>query len=384
VKSTADVVIIGGGINGVAIAYNLAVRGCQRVVVLERNTLASGSTGRCGAGVRMQWGTEMNCRLARDSISHFERLNEELEFDGDIEFKQGGYLILAYHERQWEQFKKNVALQRSLGIPSRLVSPSEAGEIVPHLDLGGLIGATFCPKDGHVNPFKTTQAYAEAAARRGVEIRKFSEAVAIDRDASGRINRIVLAGGDEIATRVAVNAAGPYSQLVGKMAGVELPVHSERHQILVTEPVAPKQGPMVLSFAHGLYCQQTPHGSFIMGLGDPHEPRGFDVGSSWQFLENVAAKVTALMPALKEIRVVRQWAGLYNMTPDAQPILGEVPGVPGFFVAVGFSGHGFMLAPMTGILLAEMILGLKPTMDVSMLTLERFARGELIREPSVV
>lgn len=383
-KSAADVVIIGGGVNGTAIAYNLAVRGCRKVVVLERHTLASGSTGRCGAGVRMQWGTEMNCRLARDSILRFEGLNDELEYDGDIEFKQGGYLILAYHARQWEQFQKNVALQESLGIPSRLVSPAEARKMVPHLDLGGLIGATYCPKDGHINPFKTTQAYAEAAARRGVEIRKFTEAVAIGKDASGRVSRVVLANGDEIETRVVVNAGGPYSQLVGRMAGVELPVHSERHQILVTEPVAPKQGPMVLSFAHGLYCQQTPHGSFIMGLGDPHEPRGFDIGHSWSFLEDVADKVTTMMPALKEVRVVRQWAGLYNMTPDAQPILGEIPDVPGFYVAIGFSGHGFMLAPTTGVLLAEMILGQKPTMDISMLTIERFARGELIREPSVV
>ncbi len=381
---TADIVIIGGGINGVSIAYNLAVRGCRRVVLLERKTLASGSTGRCGAGVRMQWGTEMNCRLARDSILRFERLNQELEYDGDIEFKQGGYLILAFHQRQWEQFQKNVALQNSLGIPSRLVSPAEARRIVPHLEVGDLIGGTFCPKDGHINPFKATQAYAEAAARLGVEIRKFTETVAIGKDAAGRVQRVTLADGEVIETPVVVNAAGPYSQLVGEMAGVALPVHSERHQILVTEPVAPKQGPMVMSFAHGLYCQQTPHGSFIMGIGDPHEPRGFDTGHSWQFLEDVASKVTTMMPALKEVRVVRQWSGLYNMTPDAQPILGEIPEVPGYFVAVGFSGHGFMLAPMTGVLLAEMILGLAPTMDVSMLNVGRFARGELIREPSVV
>jgi len=383
VRSTADVVVIGGGVNGTAVAYNLAVRGCRKVVLLEKGTLACGSTGRCGAGVRMQWGTEMNCRLARESIARFETLGQELGFDGDIEFKQGGYLMLAYHERQWEQFGKNVALQNRLGIPSRLVAPDEARRIVPHLSLEGLLGATFCPKDGHVNPFKTVQAYAEAGARLGVAIRKFAEVTGITRT-TVRLKRVALANGDEIETPVVVNTAGPYSRQVGRLAGVELPVHSERHQILVTEPVAPLQGPMVMSFAHGLYCQQTPHGSFVMGLGDPHEPKGFDIGHSWSFLEDVAAKVTQVMPILKEVRVVRQWSGLYNMTEDAQPILGQVPEFPGFFQAIGFSGHGFMLAPITGILLAEMILGLGTSLDVSMLNLERFSRGELIREPSVV
>jgi len=383
VKSTADVVIIGGGVNGTSVAYNLAVRGCHRVVLFEKGSLASGSTGRCGAGVRMQWGTRTNCRLAKESIERFETLGEELGFDGDIEFKQGGYLMPAYHERQWEQFEQNVALQHTLGIPSRLATPDEAVEIVPHLNPEGLLGATFCPKDGHANPFKTVQAYAEAAARLGVDIRKFTEVTGITR-ANARLKAVLLSSGDEVETPVVVNAAGPYSQLVGHLAGVELPVHSERHQILITEPVAPLQGPMVMSFAHGLYCQQTPHGSFVMGVGDPHEPKGFDTGHSWSFLEAVAAKVTQLMPILREVRVVRQWSGLYNMTQDAQPILGEVPEFPGFFQAIGFSGHGFMLAPITGVLLAEMILGQETSLDVSMLSLDRFARGELIREPSVV
>ncbi|HEY3314102.1 MAG TPA: FAD-binding oxidoreductase [Bacillota bacterium] len=382
-KSTADVVIIGGGVNGTAVAYNLAARGCGKVVVLEKNTLASGSTGRCGAGVRMQWGMEMNCRLAKGSIERFETLGEELGFDGDLEFKQGGYLMPAYTERQWRQFKQNVALQNRLDIPSRLVTREETLAIVPHLSPEGLLGAAFCPKDGHLNPFKTVQAYAEAAARLGVTIRKFAAVTAII-PMTGLNKRVVLSNGDEVETPIVVNTAGPYSQVVGRMAGVELPVHSERHQILVTEPVGSLQGPMVMSFAHGLYCQQTPHGSFIMGVGDPHEPRGFDIGHSWSFLEDVAAKVTEIMPILREVRVVRQWSGLYNMTPDAQPILGEVSEVPGFFQAIGFSGHGFMLAPMTGILLAELILGLKTSLDVSMLTLDRFVRGELIREPSVV
>ncbi|HAI21620.1 MAG TPA: FAD-dependent oxidoreductase, partial [Clostridiales bacterium UBA8153] len=181
-----------------------------------------------------------------------------------------------------------------------------------------------------------------------------------------------------------VNAAGAYAGEVGRMAGEELPVYSERHQILATEPVAPLLGPMVLSFARHLYCQQTPHGSFVMGLGDPAEPRGTDTGHSWQFLQRVASRVTELLPPLADLRVVRQWSGSYNISPDRQPILGGSGALEGLFLAVGFSGHGFMLAPVVGEILAALILGHTPPVDVSGLDAGRFARGQLIVEPSVV
>lgn len=381
-SETADAVIIGGGINGLAVAYNLARLGLKRIKVFEKNYLASGATGRCGAGVRQQWGTEMNIRLARASIKKFEVMNEELGYYRDIEFKQKGYLILAYTERQLEQFKKNVALQRSLGVPVDLISPTEAQEIVPHLNTEGLLGATFCPEDGHVNPFNAVEAYALAARRLGVEIQTFTEVQGIQVE-QGRVTGVRTSRGD-VQTPVVVNTAGGYSAEVAAMAGVNIPTYSERHQILVTEPVEQMQGPMVISFYHGIYCQQTPHGSFIMGQGDPNEPRGHDLGHSWRFLEEVTRKVTRILPPLKGLRLVRQWSGSYNMTPDAQPIIGEAPEVKGFFMAVGFSGHGFMLAPMTGQLLAEKILGLPTSLPIDMLGLERFARGELIREPSVV
>ena len=168
------------------------------------------------------------------------------------------------------------------------------------------------------------------------------------------------------------------------MVGLEIPTHSERHQILITEPVEPMQRPMVMSFHHNLYCQQTPHGSFIMGLGDPTEKPGYNMEASWQFLEEMAEKITWLLPPLRHIRVVRQWAGLYNMTPDRTPILGPVEEVPGFYLACGFSGHGFMIAPMVGVLLAQSILGQKTEIPIEPMSLGRFARGELFREPSVV
>lgn len=377
----ADIVIIGGGVIGCSIAYNLAKLGAEDVVLLEKNTLASGSTGRCGAGIRQQFGTEMNCILARESIKIFENLSEELDYD--IELNQGGYLILAYTEKEVNQFKKNVALQQSLGINSRFITVKEAKEIAPPLNTEGVLAATFCPTDGHADPFKTNLAYAEAAKRLGVKIYTFTEVKEIET----KNNRIIAVNTDEgkIFTSIVVNAAGGYSGVIGKMAGLDLPVYSQRHQILITEPVDPLFRPMLMSFSHNFYCQQTPHGSIIMGFGDPNEPKGYDIGSSWQFAREMAQKMTAVVPLLKEVSMVRQWAGLYNMSPDAQPILGEHPKLNGFYMAIGFSGHGFMLAPVTSKLIAELILTGRTSLSIEdKLDIGRFERGELILEPSVV
>jgi len=381
-NKTASVVIVGGGISGCAIAYTLAKKGVKDIVVIERDYLSSGATGRCGAGVRMQWGTEMNCRLAKYSIEFFERANEELEYEYDIEFKQGGYLIVASTEKEVNQFKKNIALQNSLGIPSRLLTPKEAKEIVPHMDETKIIAATFNPKDGHLNPFHTTQAYANAAVRLGVEIMKYTTVTGIKVE-DGKVVGVHTDKG-YISTPVVVNAAGGYSQLIAKMVGIDLPVYSERHQILVTEPVAPMQGPMFMSFSLNIYCQQTPHGSFIMGRGDANEPRDLRITSSWHFMEEMAKTCTELLPPLKDLRVVRQWSGLYNISPDRQPIYGPVKEVEGFYLACGYSGHGFMFGPVTGVVIAESILGETPTIPVHMLDKDRFERGELLLEPSVV
>ncbi len=380
-KNTAEVVIIGGGVTGCSIAYNLAHQGCRDVVILEKSYLASGSTGRCGAGIRQQWGTEMNCILSRESVKLFEEMNDTLNVKRDIEFKQKGYLLLAYSEREMNQFEKNLALQNSLVIPSRRVSMDEIRKIVSYLNLEGVKGATFCPTDGHANPFRVTQAYAGEAVRLGAKIYTETEVLDI-KTRGGKIQGVETDRGF-ISTENVVNAAGGYAFAVSSMAGIKLPVKSERHEILVTEPVEPLLDPMVMSFSYNIYCQQTPEGTFIMGYGPEDAPESFSIRSSRYFLRKMASKVTSLLPVLSNLRVVRQWAGLYNITPDNQPILGEVPGLDGFYLAVGFSGHGFMIAPMVGILMAEMILGKDLSMEHK-LDLGRFERGELILEPSVV
>ncbi|MCL1796363.1 MAG: FAD-binding oxidoreductase [Clostridia bacterium] len=380
-RNTADVVIIGGGISGVSIAYNLAKRGVSNVVVLEREHLASGSTGRCGAGVRMQWGTELDCAFAKYSIDFFEHAACELGYDGDIGFKQNGYLIVGVSDEEREQFRKNVALQNALGIESKLLTPLEAKDVIPHMDESRITCATYCRRDGHLNPFHATKAYADAAIRLGAQIITETEVLSIEIRGGNKTVRTSLG---DIETPVVVNAAGAYAPLIADMVGVSLPVYAERHEVLVTEPVAPLQGPMFMSFSKNIYCQQTPEGSFIMGRGDKDEPCGYNLGSGWVFLERMAGTCVELLPLLAELSVVRQWAGLYAMTPDRHPIYGGVKEASGFYLACGFSGRGFMFAPATGTVVAEAVLNLPHSLPVRLLDVERFARGEEIWEPSVV
>src|SRR6056297_4177187 len=379
--NNADIAIIGGGVIGASIAYNLAKKGMKDIVVLEKNYIASGSTGSCGAGIRQQWGTEMNCLLSKKSMEIFENMNESLKVKRDIELKQGGYLLLAYSEKEFKQFKENIKLQNSIGIPSQLLTVKEAKEIVPQLNGEGIKGATYCPTDGHINPFRVNQAYVEAARRKKVQFYTYTSAQDIITQ-NNEIKSVVTDRG-VIETNKVVNAAGGFSKEVSLMAGIDIPTKSERHQILVTEQVNPILKPMVMSFSYNIYCQQIPDGSFVMGYGDPDEQYSHNIKSSWQFLEEMAKKATYLLPFLKDIRVIRQWAGLYNITPDAQPILDASDELKGFFMAVGFSGHGFMIAPFTGVLMAEMILGEKLSMDIK-LDLKRFEHDRLILEPSVV
>ncbi|MGB9561260.1 MAG: NAD(P)/FAD-dependent oxidoreductase, partial [bacterium] len=230
-------------------------------------------------------------------------------------------------------------------------------------------------------PMKTVWAYVRALRMRGVRIEKFTEVKEVFIE-SGRVKGVGTNKGSIFAP-VVVNAAGGWSQLVARLAKLELPVISERHQILVTEPVDHLFDCMVISFKTGLYIQQVPHGSLLGGISEPEEP-GFNMESSWQFVKHFTKEATRILPILKNIRIVRQWAGLYNKTPDAQPILCESDEVQGFYLACGFSGHGFMVSPMTGEIIASLITKSEPPFDVSYFSMKRFKEGKLIVEPSVV
>ena len=371
-------VVIGGGSIGCSVAYNLAKLGVEDVVLVEQSFIGSGATGRCAAGVRQQWGTRENCLVAKKSIEILENLADEL--DAQLDFRQSGYLLVASNEEEKSQLEKNKELQNQLGIPSRELSMTETRDLVPYLNLDRAEGAYFCPEDGHLDPFKTTFGYARAAERLGVEVNTNTEVTDITYEDG--IKGVVTDQGT-IPTELVVNATGPRAKFIGRMLGLEHPVEPERHQILITEPLEQTLEPMIISFQHNSYIQQVPHGGFIMGYGNPNEPHYVNYKHDWQFLDNIAKKAVQQLPPLENVRALRQWAGHYGISPDGQPILGEVPGYKGYYLACG-CGKGFMLAPAIGEGVAKLITGEEPSIPIEKMNIERFESGELINEPAVV
>ncbi|HDM90372.1 MAG TPA: FAD-binding oxidoreductase [candidate division WOR-3 bacterium] len=380
-KKGYEVVIVGGGIIGNAVAYYLAKEGQKDVLVIEKNYISSGSTGRCAGGIRQQWDSEANIRLAMGSVKIFEGLEDELGFP--TEFYQGGYLLLAHTPEHMEWFKKRVELQRSLGLDVRLIDPKEAKDIVPYINTEGLLGATFCPTDGHANPFYVTFGYYKKAQELGVHYLIGKEVAGIEVRES-RIRAVILSDGSRVEARNLVNAAGGHARDIARMAGIDIPVNPQRHEILVTEPIGHLFDPLIISFKQGIYFRQELNGGVLMGYGDPEEPWSYNVRSTSRFLFNMTKKVTEVMPILDQVRVLRQWAGLYAMTPDAQPIIGGVEEVEGYYQAVGFSGHGFMVGPKTSELLAELILTGKTSLSLEHLSHKRFKEGKGKIEKAVI
>jgi sarcosine oxidase subunit beta len=375
-----DAVVIGGGITGCAVAYELSTRG-QTVSLVERDWLCAGATGRCGAGIRQQWSTEENALLAKKSIEMFEHLTDELGHD--IELRQGGYLIAVHDEADLAQAKKNIAMQQRIGLPVRLIDEAEIVDVAPLLDVRGMdaIAATFCPTDGHASPFHTTYAYALAARRNGADIRRFTTVTDIAVE-DGSVTAVVT-DTDTIKTDVVVNAAGCWSRDVAAMAGLQLPNRPLKKEALVTEPVAHLFDCMVISFRDGIYFSQQEHGQILGGIPLPEPVIGTDDASTYPFLRHMAATLGRYAPCLRHVNVLRQWAGYYDVTPDALPILGPSP-VDGFIQCHGFSGHGFMIAPMTARLLAQLICGEPLDMPIDRLHLDRFRHMPAPGETSVV
>ncbi len=379
-KDRASVVIIGAGVIGTGIAYNLAKLGMTDVVLVEQKRYSYGSTGRCGGGIRQQWTTEENIRLAKASVERFERMNEELGID--IGFIQGGYLIPAFTEQEVRDYRKNMALQNSLGVPTEYMSSEEIKELLPMLNTEKMMGATFCPTDGHANPFAVTEGYAKNAKEMGVDMELFTTVRGID-VVDGAVRCVKTDRGD-IETKFVVNSAGPYSPLIGSMAGLEMPNKPYRHEILATERFKHFLDTMIISFHHGLYFSQTTRGEIVGGIGNPSEKPGYNLSSSLDFAVRMASALIDFLPQFKNVNVVRQWAGFYDVTPDAKPILGEVDGLQGFIQANGYSGHGFMLAPIVTELMAELIVNGKTSVPIESMNMRRFKSRNMVQEANVV
>ena len=380
-KSKADVVIIGGGVNGCSLAYGLARKGLD-VVVVEKKYLASGATGACGAGIRQQWSTKENAELSIESVKIFERLSKEL--GEDIEFRQGGYLIVVHDEKEMEQAEKNVAMQRSLGLKVDILKPDEINDVVSILDVKGMraIGATFCQTDGHANPFKTTFAYANAARRYGAEINTYTNVVGL-KTKNKEVNAVVTDKG-VVKTSIVVNAAGIDSKSIAKMVNLDLPLVPFRKEIMATERLKPLFEAMVISFKDGIYFSQQREGQIVGGIPIPEECSGYKTMPTMSFMQHMARTLTRYAPVLKHVNMLRHWTGFYDVTPDARPILGEVKEVRGFIQCNGFSGHGFMLSPMVSKLLVDLIVDNKEPDVLISLNLDRFKGKKIERETSVV
>jgi len=380
-KNKADVVIIGGGVNGCSLAYKLSKKGVS-VVVVEKNYLSSGATGACGAGIRQQWSTRENAALAIQSVKMFEGLSREL--GQDIEFRQGGYLIAVHDEKEMNQAEKNVAMQRSLGLKVDILKPEEITNVVPILNIQGMkaIGATFCPTDGHANPFRTTFAYADAARNLGAEIN--THTTVMNLKTSKKAIRTVMTDKGTIQTDVVVNAAGIDSKAIAEMVNIKLPLTPFRKEIMATERLQPLFEAMVISFKDGIYFSQQKEGQIVGGIPIPEEKGGYKTMPTFAFLHHMARTLTRYAPVLKHINLLRHWTGFYDVTPDARPILGEIKEIKGFVQCNGFSGHGFMISPMVSQLLTDLIAEGKTSEVLESLNLERFKGKNIEKELSVV
>lgn len=383
-KKTADVVIIGGGCMGASVAYHLTRRGVTDVVILEREPfLAMGSTGRNAGGARHQFSSEANIRLSIESIRLFERFREEVGYE--IDFHQDGHLFLLSTEENLSAFRRNVEVQRRLGVEVDVLTPEEARRLAPGLNTEGVIGATFCARDGIADPNGVTMGFAKAAQAAGVEIYRETEVTGIKIE-TGRIAGVETGRG-AIATNTVVNAAGPYARQIGLMAGLEIPVFPYRRHIFITGPIAPPHAPasrvMVIDFETTFYFHREGAG-VLFGMADKEEPSSFNITVSWEFLEKVVPVAVKRLPALAEASIAHTWAGLYEMTPDANPIIGPAREAAGFYLINGFSGHGFQHSPAAGRMLADMIIQREGGSDYPMFAFDRFSRDSMQPEINVV
>lgn len=378
-KDRAHVAIIGSGVTGLATAYSLVNRGVRDIVILEKGHLASGASTRNGGGIRAQFATQENIMLAKWSIERFKRLGPEL--DVNFWFRQGGYLFVAESEEEMALLKRTVEFQRRFGLGTRMIDCPEVMSIVPSMVCDTVIGGSFRKGDGVLFPFPLLYGYAEHLRANGVQIATHCEVKAVRRTSGGF--EMETSNGPVHAEKV-LNAAGGWSSAVGRLMGVEIPTKPVRHQIMASEPLAPFLGPMVVTLKDGFYMSQSPRGELIGGLTESG-PHGDDpMKSGAGFCQQFSSKLVSLFPKLSGASLMRQWGGFYDMSPDANPILDQMPGLEGAFLACGYSGHGFMISPAVGEFMACLLVGQKPPFSAEPYRMDRFERGSTATERLVI
>jgi sarcosine oxidase subunit beta len=383
---TADVVVIGGGIVGSSIAYHLTAAGCRNVLVIERESAqGKGSTGKSMGGVRAQFSTTVSIQMSLYSILFYAGFEERVGHPCD--YRAQGYLFCATTEAHMEYLRQNFARQVEAGLTKvRLVSGDEIRGLFPQLRADDIVGGSFCSTDGFVDPYSAMTGFMASASGRGATLWKNTAVTGITFDKIG-IAAVETTRGS-VVTRKVVNCAGAWASAVAKFAGIDLPVEPLRRMLVPTEPFDefPHTAPMIVDMSNGFHFRPEARG-FLLAWNDPTETVGFNTNFDQEFVEKILTRAANRVPCFANVAVnpKRAWAGLYEMTPDHHPILGEAPGVPGFFLANGFSGHGVMHAPATGKILSDLILtGKTDLIDASLLSLSRFAEGRLIHERAVL
>jgi len=377
----AEVVVVGAGIMGVSTAYHLARLGAGRVIVLERDTVCSGSTALASGGIRHQYANRLGIELTTHSIVTYERFRDE--FGVDPQFRQHGYLILIATEAELATARRSVALQRSLGVDVELLDAAATHELCPYLNTGDLLGATYTPRDGYADPYLCATAIAARARELGVVIKQQHEVRGFLRRGD-RVTGVTTAAGD-FEARAVVIATGAWSGVVGKLAHVEIPVRPHRRHKFMTAPFPAERIPAATPFIidpHRNFSLRREGAGLLLGHGRRDEPDSFSTEVDRSLEAGVVERAVHRAPALADAALLRAYAGLYEMTPDQTGIVSAVPGVAGLHVVAGFSGHGFMHGPIAGQLMAEMLVhGGAVTMDAAALDLARFARGDAHVEP---
>jgi sarcosine oxidase subunit beta len=374
----ADVVIVGGGAVGCSTAYQMAKKGFKRIALLEKRFLTSGSTGRCGGSLRGLWMLEITTRIVLGSLEIIRHLDEELEPKRGTEFKATGRLIPIYSDEQLFSFKGQLELAKRLSVATEVISPEEAKAMWPLLNTEGIQAFIYnLPSTGGLaNPFYTTLALADKAKQMGVKICIQTEVIAVE-TSRGAISAVLTNRG-KINTPILINATGPYAYSIGEMLGLDHPVGPQRHQIAITERIEPLVDIYYAVPYTGTYFFQLPNGGVVMGSANPDgEPIRINYNHGIDFLLRVIRQVGKLLPPLRNVRIIRQWAGHVDISKDGGPILGPVEEIDGYYVALA-CGKGFQMSFMIGKLMAELLSGEETTLPIKQLNISRFKRGELL------
>ncbi len=378
--ASADVVVIGGGVIGASAAFHLAEAGVD-VVLVERAELGSGSTRRAAGGVRTQFSDVLNVEIAKRSLAAFRDFGRRPGWE--ISLKEVGYLFVLTREPDVEEFTKSVALQNDLGLDSRIVTAEEARALCPMLGGDDIVAGAFSPGDGHAAPEDVVQGYAVGTRAHGGHIEVGCEVLAIN--TRGTDIAAVVTSHGSIRTSAVICAAGAWSRRCGAMVGVELPVSPLRRQILFTEAIEglPEELPMTIDFASSFYFHREGPG-LLMGMSDPKQEPGFSVETSDDWIPGLMEIVRRRAPRIADAGIRGGWAGLYEMTPDHNAIIGEAAGISRFLYATGFYGHGFLQGPAVGEILRDMFLRRSPFVDIAPLGAERFTAAGLRPEYNIV